>query len=243
MFTGKATMRVLLLGATGLTGGYVLRGLLAQDEVTSVTALLRRKVAHESPKLVQHEIDFDQMDSHAELFQVDVIVCCLGTTIKAAGSREQFRKVDFGYGLKAAELGRAAGAKAFILMSAIAASSSSTIFYNRVKGELEDAVRQLGYAYLSIYSPSLLLGDRAEQRPAEALGIKIVPVVNRLLIGPLEKFRGIEAKMVALAMVNEVCALTSEPVAEQVVQVREYTDITHLAQCRIQKHHNDETDQ
>lgn len=223
-------MRVLLLGATGLTGGYVLKGLLAQDEVTSVTALLRRKVAHESPKLVQHEIDFDQIDSHAELFQVDVIVCCLGTTIKAAGSREQFRKVDYDYCLKAAELGRAAGAKAFILMSAIAASSSSTIFYNRVKGELEDAMRQLGYPYLSIYSPSLLLGKRAEQRTAEALGIKIVPVVNRLLIGPLEKFRGIEAKTVASAMVNEVCALTSEPVAEQVVQVREYADITHLAQ-------------
>jgi uncharacterized protein YbjT (DUF2867 family) len=238
-----AIMNVLLLGATGLTGGHVLKNLLARDEVTSVTALVRRKTDFEDSKLVQHEIDFDRMDSHAGLFQVDAIICCLGTTIKAAGSREQFRKVDYGYCLNAAELGRSAGAKAFILMSAIAASSSSTIFYNRVKGELEDAVRHLGYPYLSIYSPSLLLGNRAEKRPAEALGIRLVPVVNRLLIGPLERFRGIDAETVALAMVNEVSVLASEPAAEQVVQVREYADITHLAERRVQKHHNDKADQ
>jgi uncharacterized protein YbjT (DUF2867 family) len=236
-------MNVLLLGATGLTGSHVLKNLLARDEVTTVTALLRRQSELENPKLEQHEIDFDCMDNHAHLFQVDVIICCLGTTIKTAGSRAQFRKVDYGYCLKAAELGRAAGAKAFILMSAIAASSSSTIFYNRVKGELEDAVRQLGYPYLSIYSPSLLLGDRAEKRTAEALGTRLVPVVNHLLIGPLERFRGIEARTVALAMVNEVSVLASEPAAEQVVQVREYADITHLAERRVQKHHNDKADQ
>lgn len=236
-------MKVLLLGATGLTGSYVLKNLLGREQVTSVAALLRRKTEFEHPKLIQHEIDFDRMDSHAELFQVDAIICCLGTTIKAAGSREQFRKVDYGYCLKAAELGRSAGASAFILMSAIAASSSSTIFYNRVKGELEDAVRHLGYPYFSIYSPSLLLGNRAEKRPAEALGTRLVPVVNRLLIGPLERFRGIDAETVALAMVNEVSILASEPVAEQVVQVREYAEITHLAQSRIQEHHNDKADQ
>lgn len=236
-------MKVLLLGATGLTGSHVLKNLLAREQVTSVTALLRRKSDFEHPKLVQHEIDLDCMENHAELFQVDAIICCLGTTIKTAGSREQFRKVDYGYCLTAAELGRSAGANAFILMSAIAASSSSTIFYNRVKGELEEAVRHLGYPYLSIYSPSLLLGSRSEKRTAEALGTRLVPVVNHLLIGPLERFRGIEASTVALAMVNEVSVLASEPVAEQVVQVREYADITHLAQSRIQKHHNDEANQ
>lgn len=236
-------MKVLLLGATGLTGGHVLKGLLAREEITSVTALLRHKVALEHSRLSQHEINFDHMDSHADLFQVDVVICCLGTTIKAAGSREQFRKVDYEYCLKAAELGREAGVKAFILMSAIAASSSSTIFYNRVKGELEDAVCGLGYVFLSVYRPSLLLGDRSEKRTAEALGIKVVPVVNHLLIGPLEKFRGIAAKTVAMAMVNEVCDLATKSVAGQVVQIREYVDIVNLAKSHIQKHHDNETNQ
>ncbi|MBY6071030.1 NAD(P)H-binding protein [Marinobacter salsuginis] len=222
-------MRVMLLGATGLTGGKVLQGLLGRDEVSQVVALVRHKLPTLHDKLAQHEVDFDKLEGHAELFDVDVIICCLGTTIKKAGSQDQFRKVDLGYPLKAGELGRSQGVRAFILMSAIGASSSSTIFYNRVKGELEDALRDLDYPYLSIYHPSLLLGDRKEQRTAEALGIKAMPLVNRLLIGPLDKYRGIEAQTVADAMVNEACSLASEPAAEQVVQTREYDEIVQLA--------------
>lgn len=223
-------MRVMLLGATGLTGGKVLQGLLGRDEVSQVVALVRHKLPTLHDKLMQHEVDFDRLEDHAELFDVDVIICCLGTTIKKAGSQDQFRKVDMGFPLKAAELGRSQGARAFILMSAIGASSSSTIFYNRVKGELEDALRELGYPYLSIYHPSLLLGDRREHRTAEALGIKAMPLVNRLLIGPLDKYRGIEAQTVANAMVNEVCGLASERAAERVVQIREYDEIVRLAE-------------
>jgi len=151
-------MKVLLLGATGLTGGLVLSGLLARDEVESVIVPVRKRLESVHTKLHQQEMDFDRMEDHAGLFAVDVIICCLGTTIKKAGSQEQFRKVDYGYCLKAAELGQAAGARAFILMSAIGSSSSSTIFYNRIKGELENSVKGLGYSYLSIYHPSLLLG-------------------------------------------------------------------------------------
>ncbi len=222
-------MRVMLLGATGLTGGKVLQGLLGRDEVSQVVALVRHKLPTLHEKLDQHEVDFDKLEDNAELFDVDVIICCLGTTIKKAGSQDQFRKVDLGYPMKAGELGRSRGVRAFILMSAIGASSSSTIFYNRVKGELEDALRDLDYPYLSIYHPSLLLGDRKEQRTAEALGIKAMPLVNRLLIGPLDKYRGIEAQTVASAMVNEACRLASEPAAEQMVQTREYDEIVQLA--------------
>ena len=222
-------MRVMLLGATGLTGGKVLQGLLGREEVSQVVALVRHKLPTLHDKLAQHEVDFDRLEDHAELFDVDVIICCLGTTIKKAGSQDQFRKVDLGCPMKAGELGRSRGVRAFILMSAIGASSSSTIFYNRVKGELEDALRDLDYPYLSIYHPSLLLGDRKEQRTAEALGIKAMPLVNRLLIGPLDKYRGIEAQTVASAMVNEACHLAAEPAAEQVVQTREYDEIVQLA--------------
>lgn len=223
-------MKVMLLGATGLTGGQVLQGLLAREEVNQVVALVRHRLPTLHDKLAQYEVDFDDLDAHASLFDVDAIICCLGTTIKKAGSQAQFRKVDLGYPLKAAELGRAHDVRAFILMSAIGASSSSTIFYNRVKGELEDALEDLGYPYLSIYHPSLLLGDRKEQRTAEALGIKAMPLVNRLLIGPLDKYRGIEAATVALAMVNEVCSLATAPAAERVLQIREYDEIRQLAE-------------
>lgn len=223
-------MRVMLLGATGLTGGWVLQGLLAREEVSQVVALVRHKLPTVSDKLVQHEVDFDQLADHADLFDVDIIICCLGTTIKKAGSKDQFRKIDLGYPLKAGELGRAQGVRAYILMSAIGASSSSPLFYSRVKGELEDALGDLGYPHLAIYHPSLLLGDRKEHRTAEALGIQAMPLVNRLLMGPLDKYRGIEASTVASAMVNEACNLASEPAGEHGVQTREHDDIIRLAE-------------
>ncbi|WP_223794190.1 NAD(P)H-binding protein [Marinobacter sp. F4216] len=222
-------LRVLVLGATGLTGGKVVNGLLERSEVAEVVAPVRRPTGVDHPKLTQPVVDFDDLAAHSELFDVDVIVCCLGTTIKKAGSQEQFRKVDFGYSLKAAGLGRSAGARAFILMSAVGASANSKIFYNRVKGELEDAVRELGYPYLSIYHPGLLLGQRQEHRTAEALGIKVMPLVNRALLGPLVQYRGIEAATVARAMVNEVCGLatTADPVVGR--QVWTYPEICRLA--------------
>ncbi|AZT85894.1 NAD-dependent epimerase/dehydratase family protein [Marinobacter sp. NP-4(2019)] len=222
-------MTVTVLGATGLTGAAVVKGLLARDEVASVVTPVRRATDRQHPKLIQREVDFDRLDDHADLFQADVIVCCLGTTIRKAGSQQAFRHVDYDYPLKAAELGRSRGTRAFVLMSAIASSSSSTVFYNRVKGELEDSIGGLGYPFLSIYRPSLLLGDRREHRTAEALGMKAMPLVNRALIGPLERFRGIDAETVARAMVNEVCGLTSATDGEGLVRIHEYPDIVALA--------------
>ncbi|WP_297791445.1 NAD-dependent epimerase/dehydratase family protein [uncultured Marinobacter sp.] len=223
------TIRVMVLGATGFTGSMVVDGLLPRDEVASVVTPVRREADRQHPKLVQREVNFDRLDEYADLFEVDVIVCCLGTTIRKAGSQQVFRKVDYGYPLKAAELGRSRGTRAFVLMSAIASSSSSNVFYNRVKGELEDSVSGLGYPFLSIYRPSLLLGDREEHRTAEALGMKAMPLLNRAMIGPLEKYRGIEADTVARAMVNEVCGLSLTTDVKDVVRIHEYPDIVALA--------------
>jgi len=220
---------VMVLGATGLTGSKVVEGLLARDEVASVVTPVRRKTDRQHPKLVQREVDFDRLDEHADLFEVDVIVCCLGTTIRKAGSQRAFRRVDYSYPLKAAEIGLSRGTRAFVLMSAIASSSSSTVFYNRIKGELEDSISGLGYPFLSIYRPSLLLGERKEHRTAEALGMKAMPLVNRALLGPLEKYRGIEADTVARAMVNEVCGLSVTMDSDGVVRIHEYPDIVTLA--------------
>ena len=222
-------MKVMVLGATGLTGEQVVRGLLDCEGVASVVVPVRRALALEHPKLVQRVVDFDRLEAEPDLFQVDALVCCLGTTIRKAGSQSAFRTVDYGYPLAAAKLARAQGARALLLMSAIGAASDSTIFYNRVKGELEDAVRALDFPYLSIYHPSLLLGSRQEHRTAEEFGQKAMPLINRVLIGPLDKYRAIKADTVARAMVNEVQALSSADPAERVALVREYPDIVALA--------------
>ncbi|MDX1458678.1 MAG: NAD(P)H-binding protein [Marinobacter sp.] len=222
-------MNVLLLGATGLTGSQCLEGLLATPEVERVVTLTRRPLAVDHPRLTAAVADFDHLEASARHFEVDVVVCCLGTTLKRAGSRSAFRKVDYEYCFTAARVGKARGAKAFILMSAVGANARSPVFYNRVKGELERDVAALHYPYLSIYHPGLLLGDRTEHRSGEAAMAVVMPALNRLLPGPLSKYRGIESADVAQAMVNEVRELALSGNMEPQSHVRHYDDIMMLA--------------
>lgn len=224
-------MKVMVLGATGLTGSLVLKKLLARAEVTSVVAPVRRPLALEHPKLAQHVVNFDEMEAHAGIFNVDALICCIGTTISKAGSREAFRRVDYGYALAAARLARMAGTRALILMSAIGASASSPVFYSRVKGELEEAIRALQFPYVSVYHPSLLLGDRHEKRTAESLGIAVMPLANHALIGPLKKYRAIDASAVATAMVHEIAALAESTPSGPAIKVLEYDDIIDMAEA------------
>ncbi|SFM37527.1 NAD(P)H-binding protein [Marinobacter zhejiangensis] len=222
-------MKVLLLGATGLTGNHCLQGLLATPEVERVYTLTRRPLAQTHPKLTAAEADFEHLEASAHFFEVDVIVCCLGSTIRQAGSRERFYRIDHDYCLEAARIGKARGAKAFLLMSAVGASPSSTVFYNRVKGELERDIIALHYPLLSIYHPGLLLGHRQEHRLGEAALSRVMPLLNRGLIGPLSRYRGVEADMVAHAMVNEVRELSLPELTGPRVEERHYEDIVALA--------------
>lgn len=228
-------MKVLLLGSTGLTGSACLEGLLAAPEATRVVAPVRRESAINHPKLDQPVVNFDRLESYGDLFAVDAIVCCLGTTISQAGSRERFRQVDYQYCLDAAALGKTRGARAFLLMSAVGAFARSPVFYNRVKGELEDSLQQLGFHRLSIYHPGLLLGQRKEHRSAEAFAGAVMPVLNHGLIGPLRKYRGIEANTVAAAMVNEIRSLASAMPTGREVLVREYPDIVALSKITLKE--------
>lgn len=196
-------MNVLLMGATGLIGRHCLEHLLASSKVDKVVAPTRRTINNRNSKLRNVLIDFDSMDEYEELFDVDAIICCLGTTIKTAGSRSAFRKVDFQYALEAAQLGRSKKAKAFYLVSAVGADIKSPFFYSRVKGELETKLRQLEYGSLSIYRPSLLIGDREDKRRAEYFFGKAAGLANPLLSGRLSKYSAIKAEVVAKAMANE----------------------------------------
>lgn len=182
---------ILLAGATGLTGEHLLDRMLNEPTVKRVIAPARRKLA-EHPRLD------NPVGPLAELIPyltqpVDTVFCCLGTTLKEAGSEEAFRSVDYDLPLALGERGLALGARHYIVVSALGADSKSSIFYSRVKGGLEDALRQQGWQQLTIARPSLLLGQREEVRLAELLAAPF----SRILPG---KLHGIEAIALARAL-------------------------------------------
>ncbi len=192
----------LVAGASGLVGGHLLRLLLADGAYTRVVTLARRELAVRHAKLGQRVVDFGTLDTFSNFPRTDDVFCCLGTTIKAAGSREAFRRVDHDYVLGLARAGLRAGARQFMLVSALGADPASRIFYSRVKGETEAAMRQLPYEGIQVFRPSFLMGDRAEVRLAERLGIPLARALAPLLVGPLRRYRPIHAADVARAMVQ-----------------------------------------
>ncbi len=204
--------KALLAGATGLIGGHLLELLLAEPTYGEIIALVRRpwspRRGADATQDADHErlsarvVDFDRLEEISDLPAVDDVFCCLGSTMKKAGSKAAFRKVDHDYVVATARLGLAAGARRFLLVSAVGASASSANFYSRVKGEAEDSVAALGYQACHVFQPSILIGERAESRPGERLGIAAAGVLNRLMAGPLRRYRGIRAETVAAAMVG-----------------------------------------
>ena len=196
-----ARRTALLAGATGLVGSHLLRLLLADETYQKVRILGRRGLPLTSPKLQQRLIDFDHL-ADLDAPKVDDVFCCLGTTIKKAGSQEAFRKVDLGYVEALARVAARAGAKQFLLVSAIGANAKSRVFYSRVKGETEAAVQAVGFAGTHIFRPSLLLGSRAESRPMERLSVLVGGPLGFVFAGPLRRYRPIPAETVAAAMVK-----------------------------------------
>ncbi len=190
----------LLLGATGLVGGHLLDVLLADDTWNRVIAPGRRPLDRQHAKLEAPVVDFDHLDDHEALFDVDDVFCCLGTTIKKAGSKDAFRKVDFVYPFEAARLASSQGAKHFLLISSLGAQRDARAFYSRIKGEVEDAIGRLPFESYSVLRPSLLVGDREEVRIAERLAISFSQALIFLMIGPLQRYRPIHAHDVAAAM-------------------------------------------
>ncbi|MDD5224119.1 MAG: oxidoreductase [bacterium] len=190
----------LLVGATGLIGGHCLRFLLEGDYYGKVVVLARRKLPLEHKKLEQHVIDFDALARNADLVRADDIFCCLGTTRKKTASKEAYRSVDFTYPFEIARLGLANGAEHYAIVSALGANSKSRIFYNRTKGEVEKAVSELGFKGVYIFRPSLLTGERQEERKWEEVGGNFAKKLSFLMVGPMKRFRPITAEAVAFAM-------------------------------------------
>jgi uncharacterized protein YbjT (DUF2867 family) len=162
---------ILHAGATGLVGQLVLQRLLSDARVERVVAPTRRSPGDAHPRLFAPVVDFDALPEDAPWWRVDAVVCTLGTTLARAGSREAFRHVDFDYPLAVARLAHAHGAKTFALNSAMGADPRSRVFYSRVKGELEQALSQVGFHALALVRPGLIDGERTERRTGEALAL------------------------------------------------------------------------
>ncbi len=194
--------RVLLTGATGLVGGRMLEALLADRDVSEVHALSRRPLKTTHPKLQVHVVDFTRLP---RLPPADEAYLALGTTIKVAGSQAAFRAVDFDANLAVAQAALAAGTRRIGLVSAAGSSAKSSMFYNRVKGELEDALKALPLATLVIAQPSLLLDYRSglgqPTRYGEILSIPIARLLAPLLPGA---YKPVHAQAVAQALLYTV---------------------------------------
>lgn len=192
----------LLAGGSGLVGGFLLQELLAAPEYDRVVAVARRPLAVEHPKLTQVTTAFTALRELPMSLRGDDAFCCLGTTIKQAGSREAFRAVDEGAVLAFAWAVQQGGARRFFHVSSMGANAASRFFYTRVKGETDRALAVMGFETLGIFRPSLLLGPRTEYRLGERLSAVGLAICAPLLVGRWRKFRAVHAEVVARAMVR-----------------------------------------
>lgn len=189
----------VVVGGSGLVGTYLIEALLNDNRYHKVISLGRSELPIQNNKLEQKVVDFDNLELSG--FEVDDVFCCLGTTIKKAGSKENFRKVDFTYPVNVAEWSLSNGASQFILNSSMGADDSSAIFYNQVKGEVEKVISSLGFEACYIIRPSLLLGPRKEFRFGETVGKFFMNGLGFMFVGGLKKYKPIHAKTVAESMV------------------------------------------
>ena len=184
--------------------------------------MVRRPLPVEHPKLIQHQVDFHLLNDCLAGMQINDVFCCLGTTIKKAGSQKAFYEVDFVYPAEIAKLSRANGAEQFLLISALGANPRSAIFYNRVKGEVEEAIARYGFKGFYIFRPSLLLGKRQESRPAEKFGEKLFQWFSFVFTGVLQKYKPIESRAVAFAMVK---VAQEQPFGKRIIESRQIQSI------------------
>ncbi|MBX2965487.1 MAG: NAD(P)H-binding protein [Cyclobacteriaceae bacterium] len=189
----------LLAGSTGLIGKQLLQLLLDDPHYAVVKAISRKPLEIQHAKLQNIVADFNTLTIHHDQLTADDVFCCLGTTIKQAGSQEAFRKVDYEYPLELAKLTKNKGATQYLIVTALGADAKSGIFYNRVKGETEKAIEEVDFRAYHIFRPSLLLGERTEKRAGEGAATVVYKALGFLI--PL-KYKAIDSANVAKAMLH-----------------------------------------
>ncbi|OYU96060.1 MAG: oxidoreductase [Bacteroidetes bacterium B1(2017)] len=190
----------IVIGATGLIGRNLVFELLKSEKYTKVTVFARRDLVIKHDKLVQILLDFDHLEDYSNDMYADDVFCCLGSTKAKTPDIITYRKIDFDYPLAVAKLAKQNGADRYFLISSMGANKNSTIFYSKLKGEIEEAIAKIGFTSFHVFRPSLLLGSRAESRPMETISQYLMRVLNPLFIGPLRLYKAVEGVKVAKAM-------------------------------------------
>lgn len=192
----------LIIGCTGLIGSQLLDLLLESKDYDKVIAFAKKDLEKQHPKLKQHIINFDKPESYQELIVGDDFFCTIGTTIKKAGTKEALKKVDFEYPQEFASFALQNKVKQFLIISSLGANKSSGNFYLKTKGEIEDFLKSSNFESVSILRPSLLLGNRKEFRLGESTAAVFMKIFSFLFFGKLKKYKPIESKVVAKALIN-----------------------------------------
>ena len=197
-------MKALLIGATGATGRDLLELLLQDKEITKVDVFVRRALEIKNEKLTVHIIDFDKPEQWKTLVQGDVLFSCLGTTLKAAGSKDAQWKIDYEYQYQFAKIAKENNVHSYVLVSAANASATSSIFYTKMKGQLEVDVKALTFSKIIIFNPPLLIREKTD-RKMEVFGAKVIRFFNTL--GMLRSQKPLHTKQLAKAMVKSIKVL------------------------------------
>lgn len=192
----------LIIGSTGLIGSHLLELLLDSDDYEKVITFARSDSGLKHPKLTQHIVNFDKPETYRDLVQGDDFFCTIGTTIKKAGSKEAFRKVDFEYPRQFAAFAVQNKVKQFLIISSLGADANSGNFYLKTKGEIQDFLKDCNFESVSVLQPSLLLGNRTDFRLGEKAGAFFMKTFSFLFFGKLKKYKAIESTAVAKALLK-----------------------------------------
>ena len=198
-------MKALIIGATGATGKDLLAQLLEDEAYSEIHSFVRKPLSISHPKLHAHVVNFDTPEAWSDLLHGDVAFSCLGTTLAVAGSKDAQWRVDYDYQYAFAQQCKANGVPTFVLVSAAMANAQSKVFYNRMKGQLEDAVKALEFKRLIIFQPSILIRSNSD-RGAENFSVKAIHFLNK--IGLFKRYRPMPTNVLAQRMRREVATAT-----------------------------------
>jgi uncharacterized protein YbjT (DUF2867 family) len=216
------TKSIIILGASGLIGHAVLNQAIENTQIEQIIILVRKSINLKHNKLTEVITDFKNLSEINSNVMGDALICCLGTTRKKTPNLQEYKNIDFGLTVEIAKIAKENDVQQIHLISAIGADPKSKIFYNKLKGETEQALIKIDFPQTIIYRPSLLIGKRNEFRLGELIAQKLAPVFDVFLIGSLKKYHSISAKTIAKAVLNRILSEGEK------TEIMEYNEIQLL---------------